>query len=77
MDLKKKIVLAPGEGKNDLLLKVGRVEKILVAQDLEWARKDSFMTVAFLSLLPIPVLKITDKGLVDAVDFKIIPLYEE
>ena len=37
--------------------------------------KDPFMTLSFMALPPIPALKITDRGLVDAVEFKIVPLY--
>ncbi len=39
--------------------------------------KDPFMTLSFLALPPIPALKITDKGLVDAERFKVVPLYGE
>jgi adenine deaminase len=38
---------------------------------------DSFMTLSFLSLPVIPELKITDKGLVDVNQFKIVPLFGE
>jgi len=38
---------------------------------------DPFMTMSFLALPVIPALKITDRGLVDAVEFKIVPLFEE
>jgi adenine deaminase len=36
---------------------------------------DPFMTLSFLALPVIPELKITDKGLVDVVRFKIVPLF--
>lgn len=36
---------------------------------------DPFMTLSFLSLPVIPELKLTDKGLVDVSQFKIIPLF--
>lgn len=39
--------------------------------------KDPFMTLSFLALPPIPSLKITDRGLVDADNFRIVPLYGE
>jgi len=45
------------------------------AHDLGSSLKDPFMTLSFMALPPIPALKITDKGLVDAVDFKIVPIY--
>jgi adenine deaminase len=38
---------------------------------------DPFMTLSFLSLPVIPELKITDKGLVDVNQFKIVPLFGE
>jgi adenine deaminase len=47
------------------------------AHDLGSPLKDPFMTLSFMALPPIPALKITDKGLVDAVDFKLVPLYGE
>jgi adenine deaminase len=59
------------------LLEVCRAITLLnqAAHDLGSSLKDPFMTLAFMALPPIPALKITDKGLVDAVDFKIVPLY--
>lgn len=47
------------------------------SHDLGCRLNDPFMTLSFLSLPPIPALKITDRGLVDAVDFKLVPLYGE
>jgi adenine deaminase len=38
---------------------------------------DPFMALSFLSLPVIPELKITDKGLVDVNQFKIVPLFRE
>ena len=38
---------------------------------------DPFMTLSFLSLPVIPELKLTDKGLVDVSQFKIVPLFGE
>jgi adenine deaminase len=38
---------------------------------------DPFMVLSFLSLPVIPELKITDKGLVDVNQFKIVPLFGE
>ncbi len=38
---------------------------------------DPFMTLSFLSLPVIPELKITDKGLVDVIQFKIVPVFGE
>ncbi len=38
---------------------------------------DPFMILSFLSLPVIPELKITDKGLVDVNQFKIVPLFGE
>ncbi len=45
------------------------------AHDLGCPLKDPFMTLSFMALPPIPALKITDRGLVDAFEFKIVPLY--
>ncbi|MBP1708875.1 MAG: adenine deaminase [Deltaproteobacteria bacterium] len=36
---------------------------------------DPFMTLSFLALPVIPELKLTDKGLVDVTQFKIVPLF--
>ncbi|MFA6004401.1 MAG: adenine deaminase C-terminal domain-containing protein, partial [Elusimicrobiota bacterium] len=36
---------------------------------------DPYMAMSFLTLPPIPELKITDRGLIDAVDFKVVPLF--
>jgi adenine deaminase len=38
---------------------------------------DPFMTLSFLSLPVIPELKITDKGLVDVNQFKVVPVFGE
>jgi adenine deaminase len=38
---------------------------------------DPFMTLSFLSLPVIPELKMTDKGLVDVNQFKLVPLFGE
>jgi len=38
---------------------------------------DPFMKLSFLSLPVIPELKLTDKGLVDVNQFKIVPLFGE
>ncbi len=37
--------------------------------------KDPYMAMSFLTLPPIPELKITDRGLIDAVEFKVVPLF--
>ena len=36
-----------------------------------------FMSLSFLSLSPIPALKLTDQGLVDAVEMKLISLFAD
>lgn len=36
---------------------------------------DPFMAMAFLTLPPIPELRITDRGVIDAVKFKVVPLF--
>ena len=38
---------------------------------------DPFMAMSFLALPVIPSLKITDKGLVDVTQFKLVPLFED
>jgi adenine deaminase len=40
-------------------------------------QEDPFMALSFLALPVIPELKITDKGLVDVTQFKIVPLFGE
>jgi adenine deaminase len=47
------------------------------ARSLGCKLPDPFMTLSFLSLPVIPELKITDKGLVDVHQFKIVPLFGE
>ena len=45
------------------------------ARDLGCKLPDPFMTLSFLSLPVIPELKLTDKGLVDLTQFKIVPVF--
>jgi adenine deaminase len=45
------------------------------AHKLGCALEDPFMTLSFLSLPVIPELKLTDRGLVDAVAFRMVPLF--
>jgi adenine deaminase len=47
------------------------------AKSLGCKLPDPFMTLSFLSLPVIPELKITDKGLIDVNQFKIVPLFGE
>ena len=47
------------------------------AKSLGCQLSDPFMTLSFLSLPVIPELKITDKGLVDVNQFKIVPVFGE
>ena len=47
------------------------------AKGLGCKLSDPFMTLSFLSLPVIPELKITDKGLVDVNQFKVVPLFGE
>ncbi|MGB9627224.1 MAG: adenine deaminase [Thermodesulfobacteriota bacterium] len=47
------------------------------ARSLGCKISDPFMALSFLSLPVIPELKITDKGLVDVTQFKIVPLFGE
>ncbi|MBW2087955.1 MAG: adenine deaminase [Deltaproteobacteria bacterium] len=48
---------------------------IHAAREFGTTLDDPFMTLSFLALPVIPELKITDKGLVDVVRFKIVPLF--
>ena len=46
------------------------------AKELGCGLDAPFMSLSFLSLSPIPALKLTDQGLIDAVNLKIIDLVE-
>ena len=50
-------------------------ELIAAAQNLGSPLHDPFMTLSFLALEVIPHLKLTDQGLVDVDQFKIVPLW--
>ena len=55
-----------------------RLEKLhRAAKDLGCKVRDPFMVLSFLALPVIPELKLTDKGLVDVTQFKIVPLFGE
>ena len=55
-----------------------RLEKLHRAvKDLGCNVRDPFMVLSFLALPVIPELKLTDKGLVDVTQFKIVPLFGE
>ena len=55
-----------------------RLEKLHhAARELGCTVPDPFMKLSFLSLPVIPELKLTDKGLVDVTQFKIVPLFGE
>jgi len=61
-------------------ISVGQVHRRLkalnrAARTLGCRLPDPFMTLSFLSLPVIPELKITDKGLVDVNQFKIVPVF--
>ena len=51
-------------------------ELLAVAQEMGSRLHDPFMTMSFLALPVIPALKLTDKGLVDVGQFKIVSLFE-
>ena len=54
---------------------VGKMEKLLqAAKKLGAVSKNPFQTLSFLTLPVIPALKLTDKGLVDVSQFRVIPL---
>ena len=48
---------------------------IATAQGMGSRLQEPYMAMSFLTLPPIPELRITDRGLIDAVDFKIVPLF--
>ena len=48
---------------------------IEVSRDMGSTLKDPYMTLSFLALPVIPELKITDKGLIDVNQFKVVPLF--
>jgi adenine deaminase len=52
-------------------------ELLAVAQEMGSRLHDPFMTMSFLALPVIPALKLTDKGLVDVSQFKVVPLFED
>ena len=54
---------------------VGIKECIDAARSLGCDNDDPFMTLSFLSLPVIPELKLTDRGLVDTVAFKLVSLF--
>jgi len=54
-----------------------RMQRLLsVTSAMGCVLHDPFMTLSFLSLPVIPTLKLTDKGLVDVMQFQIVPLFE-
>jgi adenine deaminase len=48
-----------------------------MARDMGCKLEDPFMALAFLSLPVIPALRVTDRGLVDVGQFRIVPLFGE
>jgi len=46
-----------------------------IAHSMGSKLEDPYMATSFLTLPPIPELKITDRGLIDAVNFKVVPLF--
>ncbi len=46
-----------------------------IARMLGSKLSDPFMAMSFLTLPPIPEIRITDRGLIDAVQFKVVPLF--
>ncbi|HAT71610.1 MAG TPA: adenine deaminase [Elusimicrobia bacterium] len=46
-----------------------------IAKMLGSKLSDPFMAMSFLTLPPIPEIRITDRGLIDAVKFKVVPLF--
>ncbi|MFQ6083760.1 MAG: adenine deaminase [Candidatus Aminicenantia bacterium] len=57
---------------------IEKLKKLLEAARKLGSKIDNpFITLSFLALPVIPSLKLTDEGLVDVDEFKIVPLYEE
>ena len=53
------------------------VEKLIeTAKNIGCTLPDPFAAMSFLSLVPIPALRLTDKGLVDSQNFKIVDVFE-
>ncbi len=52
-------------------------EALDAAHSLGSELHDPFMALSFMALAVIPALKITDKGLVDVTQFRLVPLFEE
>ncbi len=48
---------------------------VQAAREMGSALKDPFMTLSFLALPVIPELKITDRGLVDVLQFRHVDLF--
>jgi adenine deaminase len=58
---------------------VGKQLKLMrkIGRDMGCRLGDPFMALAFLSLPVIPELRVTDRGLVDVGQFRIVPLFEK
>jgi adenine deaminase len=56
---------------------VGLKALLDAAHDLGSGLHDPFMTLSFLALPVIPALRLTDKGLVDVIQFRFVPLFED
>lgn len=65
------MTLKPG---NQVIDKLENLEEKIRSLGVEDTIEDPFLQLAFLSLAVIPKLKVTDKGLFDVEQFKIIPL---
>ncbi len=58
---------------------VGKQLKLMrnIGRDMGCGLEDPFMALAFLSLPVIPELRVTDRGLVDVGQFRVVPLFGE
>ncbi len=54
----------------------GLSELLAAARELGSGLHDPFMVLSFLALPVIPALKLTDRGLVDVIQFRFVPLFE-
>jgi len=67
--------LMSDEGIEHVVKRLKHMRKM--CRDMECRLEDPFMALSFLSLPVIPELRVTDRGLVDVGQFRIVPLFVE
>jgi len=55
----------------------GRVNELAAARALGSPLRDPSITLSFLALPVIPAFRLTDRGLVDVEQFRLVPLFGE